>query len=94
MAREIALNIIYHKALSYDMITFCKKCYIRMSLPIVATILFGIPLNLLLKDDGWMMFVIKGVIIVLAYLVFVYLLGFGKDEKRSILNTVKAKIKR
>lgn len=65
-----------------------------MSLPIVATILFGIPLNLLLKDDGWMMFVIKGVIIVLAYLVFVYLLGFGKDEKRSILNTVKAKIKR
>ena len=94
MAREIALNIIYHKALSYDMITFCKKCYIRMSLPIVATILFGIPLNLLLKDDGWMMFVIKGVIIVLAYLVFVYLLGFGKDEKRSILNTFKAKIKR
>ena len=45
VVRAVVLNVIYHKILNFDMVQFAKKCYVRMSLPIVATVAAGVGVN-------------------------------------------------
>ncbi|MBR2870271.1 MAG: oligosaccharide flippase family protein [Clostridia bacterium] len=88
MFRAVALNIIYHKILPLNMITFIKKVYVRMSIPIILTIGAGIGLNYIIADSGWLMFAVKAMIICLIYLIFTYLIGLNKQEKQSVLNKI------
>lgn len=92
--RAIILNIIYHKILPFNMPQFIKKCYLKMSSPVILTVLFGVALNYLLSDKGWMILCIKGVIVSATYFVFIYLFGLGKEEKKSIVKIANKLLKR
>lgn len=92
--RAVVLNITYHKVLPFNMPQFAKKCYLRMSFPVAATVLFGITLNQLVIDNGWMILCIKSVIITAIYFVFVYLLGLEEEEKSIVYNMVRTLLRK
>ena len=89
MVRAILINVVYHKILPFNMLKFAKKCYVKMSLPIIATIFVGMCINMFIQDGGWIIFIVKGIIVVFIYTIFVYLLGFGKSERKLIIQKIK-----
>lgn len=91
MLRAIALNIVYHKKLELNIPLFAKECYLKMSFPIIIALVLGIAMNCLIPDGGWIMLVCKGCIIVAIYLILIFLLGLKKEEKKNIINKIKAK---
>lgn len=94
MVRAIILNLIYHRTLPVNIPEFIKKCYIKMSLPVILTILVGIFLNLLASDTGWMVLLLKSAIVVNIYLLFVYLIGLNKNERDRIIRFVRTELLR
>ena len=94
IVRAVALNIIYDRVLSFDMRCFAKKCYIRMSCPVLATIAVGVFMNSLIPDAGWMTFLAKGIVITAVYGLFVFIMGFDAFERRTKLGKMKALAKR
>ena len=92
--RAIACNVVYHKVLPVNIPKFMSKCYLRMSIPVVLTILAGVGLNFLLKDGGWLMFVAKAAIVSVIYLALVLVLGLSKGERNRVLSFVIRKGKR
>lgn len=91
--RAIAYNVIYHKILPVNIPQFISKCYIRMSLPIIATIAFGFGLNYLIQDAGWLIFVIKVTMVCVVYLGLAFVIGLTKEEKRKVITGVIRKRK-
>lgn len=83
--RDIALTIIYHKVLPLDIPGFIKNCYLRMSIPVLLTILFGWGLNNLISDGGWMVFLCKAGAVATVYFVLTFCFGLSKHEKEKLL---------
>ncbi len=93
MVRAIALNVIYHKVMKFDIPSFIKNCYIRMAPPIVLTIAFGFFINYLIADSGWLLFLVKAVVLCAIYLILVLLIGLNNNEKRKVLSLLNRKRK-
>ena len=93
MVRAIALNIIYHRVMKFDIPSFIKNCYVRMAPPIVLTIGFGFLINYLVGDSGWLLFLAKAVAVCLVYLILIILIGLNKNEKRKVLGLLNRKRK-
>ena len=89
--RDVLLHIIYHRELPLDVFAFMKACYGKMAAPIVLTLLFGLVLNGLIADAGWMMFVLKGLLIVAVYAIFTVGFGLKKAERRKIMSYITRK---
>ena len=89
MVRAIAISIIYYKKMSIDIPTFVKRCYLRMTPPIILALIFGVGINILLNQNGWLFFVIKGIIVSFVYLGLVVVLALSKDEAQSVKNKIK-----
>ena len=83
--RDIALTIIYHKVLPLDIPMFLKSCYLRMSVPVVVTILLGWGMNYLFADGGWLVFLVKAGATTAVYFVLTVFLGLNKQERAKLL---------
>lgn len=90
--RNILLHIIYARELPLDIPAFMKACYGRMSVPIVLTLGFGAVINVVIQDAGWFVLAVKGMLVVMVYLLLVYIFGLKKDERRSIAAYLKKKL--
>ena len=89
LARDIILHFIYHRELPLDIPAFIRKCYLRMSVPVVLMILFGAIMNHYVHDGGWGRFLLKACITTLGYGVLLVIFGLTKPEKRKIMNRIK-----
>ncbi len=89
MIRDIAYIIVYHKVMKFDMIYFMKKCFLKMGTPMIITVISGVIMNVFLSDNGISIFLIKGVITVLIYLLSLWLICLNKNDKKAILKFVK-----
>ena len=92
MVRNVLQHIICHKALPLDIPAFVKECYGRMSIPIVLTLGFGAVINVVIQDAGWFVLAVKGMLVVMVYLLLVYIFGLKKDERRNIAAYLKKKL--
>ncbi len=92
--RSIVLMILYNKVLPFDISNFIKKCYIKISIPIVTTILLGFAMNRVIPDSGWFVLIIKGGITAVIFGVLVFVLGFNKNERNALLGKVKGIVKK
>ena len=86
--------ILYNKVLPFDIPRFVRKCYIKLSVPIILTILLGFAMNMVIPDSGWLVLMIKGGITAFIFGVLVFLLGFNSSERSVLLGKVKGFIKR
>ncbi len=91
LVRDICLNVLCHRVLPLDIPGFIKKCYVRMAVPLILTILCGFAVNHLIADGGWTMLLLKGAIVCAIYFLCVLLFGLTANERRNILRIIKAK---
>ena len=73
--RAVLLNILYSKKLHLDMKQFVRKCYVRMSVPVLLTILICAPVERILPGTGWGWLIGKAVVITAVYVVMVLSVG-------------------
>ena len=84
--RVIILLISYQNNVGLQMMEFAKKCYLRMSLPIMISLLIGYFVVNLLPKGGWVSLVFSAGIIGIIYVIIVFLFGFSKDEKKRFFS--------
>lgn len=89
LVRDVLLNVIYHRELPLDIPRFIKECYLRMSLPMVLTIVCGLWINRWIADGGWMIFFVKAAMTAGIYCVTTWFLALSRQERRKLLDWMK-----
>lgn len=95
LGQGIILNIYYHKKVGINMIEFWKNI-LRMSIPIVFVVLFGIGLNMLIVSDSILILAIKIVLYTAVYGLLMWFFGMNTYEKdliRKPVNKILAKVR-
>ena len=88
MLRAIIMNIISYKVLKLDIPALIKKCYLRMSIPIVLSIGAGLGLNILLTKESWLFLIIKAAIVVFIYMITTAFIGLEKKDRKQIIKLI------
>ena len=89
LVKDVLCNATYHKELPLDILRFMKECYLKMSVPMLITIVCGAVLNHFLADGGWGRFLLKAGITAGIYLLTALFFGLNKQERRGILHWLK-----
>ena len=92
--RNVLTHVIYHRELPLDIPTFMKACYVRMSIPVLLTLLFGMAINVVIEDAGWIVLGVKGLLVTSVYLLLVYFFGLSKAERKNVSVHLKKMIVR
>lgn len=87
--RDILCHLIYHRELPLNIPAFIRSCYLRMSLPIVVTLLCGCAINRGIPDGGWGTFLIKAVLITGIYGVATYFFASTAEERQRLMCWLK-----
>ncbi len=80
--RAILYHIVHKKIMKLDIMNFIKKCYLRMAPAVIITLFFGILLNSFMADGGWLLLIIKTVLLTLVYAVTLFCFCLTKAEKK------------
>lgn len=92
----IILNIYYQKKVGINIIKFWKNI-LKMSIPVVFVVIFGMILNWLVSSNNIIILVFKIIVYSVVYLIMMWLFGMNDYEKdliRKPLNKILLKIKR
>ena len=95
LGQGIILNIYYHKKVGINMIEFWKNI-LRMSIPIVFVVLFGIGLNMLIVSDSILILAVKIVLYTAVYGLLMWFFGMNTYEKdliRKPVNKILSKVR-
>lgn len=87
--RNFANMYLYKSKLGLDTKTFYIKCYGRMSIPMVITLIIGLLMQRLTPRLGWGIFGIKVLVIIVIYLALMWLLAYNREEKNMIAGVLK-----
>lgn len=85
----ILMNIYYKRTFQLNVIRMFKQIFKGILPSILATTIISMPLNFLL-DDSILSFIIKGVVFVLVYLLFLIKVGFNQYEKKLFISPIKS----
>lgn len=88
LGQGIILNIYYHRKVGINMIEFWKSI-LKMSVPVMLTIIFGIFLNKIIISNSILVLSIKIVIYSIVYFIFMWSLGMNDYEKELVRRPVK-----
>ncbi|MBQ6980254.1 MAG: oligosaccharide flippase family protein [Clostridia bacterium] len=91
--RLIVLHIVGQTKMKFDIKLFMQKCYMKMIVPAVCTLLIGIGLNLFWDKNGWLELLLKGFIIFVVFILFNMILGLTKEERKLIFTNLKKKFR-
>lgn len=89
--RAIAYNIANRVILRLDMKYFNRACFLKMSVPMIITLVLGYIFEYFVNCSNWMEFVLCIGVIVVVYFVTMWLLAFEKNEKDLILKFFKSR---
>ena len=87
--RAILTNIASQKCLKFNIMKFAKSCYLRMSIPMLISLGLGVLINCLVIDSIYLTLVVRGVLVVICYVMCVFIFGLNKQEKRNALIKLK-----
>ena len=90
----IILNIYYHKKVGINMIKFWRNI-LRMSIPIVLVVLFGVGLNMFVVSNSILILALKIILYSVVYGLMMWFFGMNNYEKdliRKPLNKILTKI--
>ena len=82
--RALLYHIVHKKIMKLDIVYFMKKCYFKMLLPILITLLFGVFLNKLIADGGWLILGIKAILLVFVYIMTIVVFSLTVEEKKAL----------
>lgn len=87
--RNFANMYLYKSKLDLDTKTFYIKCYGRMSIPMVITLVIGLLMQRLTPSLGWGVFGIKVIVIIVIYLALMWIMAYNSEEKKMIAGVLK-----
>lgn len=83
--RAIAYIIVYQRIMKYDMLQFIKQCYIKMSIPIILSIAFGVALNYFIAGNDLALILIKGSAVAAIYFIVLFFISLSKHERKLLM---------
>ena len=89
MFRAIALCVIYDKNMHLDMPKFIKQVFLKMSIPVLLSIVVGVGINYLIPDSGWFIFILKACMVGVVYLGLTLFFATNKEERLAIIRKIK-----
>lgn len=95
LGQGIILNIYYHKKVKINMIKFWKNI-LRMSLPVLFVIVFGIALNKIIVSNSIISLIVKIMLYSMLYAIMMWKFGMNEYEKGLIkkpLDKILAKVR-
>ena len=85
--RNIGLEIIFKKHLKLPLKEFLNEVFIKMGIPLAATAIIGYCIHLI-PMSGWNAFLLKGLSVVLVYVVVMWKFALNSDEKSLFLSSI------
>ena len=80
------INWYYSKKVGLEISRFFNEVYLKLAPAILSALLICLVLNhFVATAQGWMMFLIKGIAVVLIYVTVIWILGLNQHEKVEIL---------
>jgi len=92
LGQGVILNIYYHKKVGINMIEFWKNI-LKMSIPMVIVVLFGIVMNVLIVSDSIILLGIKIMIYTLVYILAVWKFSMNDYERELIKRPINKILK-
>lgn len=89
--RAILYHIVIHRSLHINVVRFAKDCYLKMFPSLLVTLFVGLCINYLIADSGWLVFCIKGFILVVTYGIALFTFGLKNTERNALLNRILKK---
>lgn len=87
----VYMNVVYIKVLGFDMKPFYKQVYLRMLLPMVLSVCVAHFLTNFIHMGGWFGIIVKGIVTVLVYSVFVLTFFVKKDDFKMFKSVLRRK---
>jgi len=84
----VAMNVLYKKSLGIDIITFFKKCHLKLLPAIIVYLVVSVAISFI-PIYGWKGFAIKVVCILIAYAIALWFFMLNREEKNFLLRKVK-----
>ena len=91
--RIIVCLFVYNNIMKLNIPLFIKKCYVKMTRPILIAVIFGLIINKIYYESGWLELVIKGVMITVIYLISIFFVGLNRNEQKAIINLIKNRVR-
>lgn len=89
MVRTIGMDIIFYKDLHIDVMLFFRNTFAKLFFPLIISLLLGLSINIIIKVDSWLGFIIKGGCFVISYTIVMYTLAMNNSEKELIISPLK-----
>lgn len=86
--RTLLMDIIFYKFLHINVFTFFKESYVKILPSLVLTIMVCSMINYHLPLVGWLGFIVKTIICIVVYSLFVWFMAMNKDEKALIIEPI------
>ena len=83
----VIINIYYWKKVDIDIPLFWKNI-LKMSIPIVITMILGFLLNCFIRNYNIINFILKGFIYTIMYGILMWILALNRNEKEEILKSL------
>ena len=83
--RTAAMNVIYHRKLKINVFRFFRECFVKMGGCLLLSLLAAIIISML-PGGSLLLFLVKGISIVLIYLILFWSFGLNEYEKELFLS--------
>ena len=80
----VVMNLIFVRKLSVDIKQYCRRLFSGIGLCLTVSILVGLLVGLILKDNTWLIFVLRNLIMCMVYLGMMLTVGFNNYEKELL----------
>lgn len=87
--RAVLYHIVLYKNMKIDIALFAKKCYMKMMPAMIVSVLSGFIIEYAYEASDWFSFLIKGIAIVVIYMITIFLFGLTDAERAKFLKGAK-----
>lgn len=91
--RTVGMDVIFYRDLNIDIFAFFRETFVKMSVPLVLSLIIGFSCNYIVPLHSWMGFVVKGCLFVLGYCVVIYTMSMNSSEKELLVSIFRRPVR-
>ncbi len=84
MVRAVLMNWLHYTKMNINIGAFMKACYLKMSVPIIISIIICLFIRRYIINWSWLSLVVFGIAICVIYMIFVFIFGLTNDERSNL----------
>lgn len=93
IVRTVGMDVIFYRDLNIDVFAFFRETFVKMSVPLVLSLMIGFGCNYIIPLHSWMGFVVKGCLFVLGYCVVIYTMSMNSSEKELLVSIFRRPVR-